>query len=251
MPDANAYDVAGPPDAPTIVFVHGMRVTRKMWKPQMERLANSYRLIALDLPGHGALSNIPFRLDTAVDTIAEVINREARNARVLVVGISLGGYVAMELGARYPEKAAGLVIASATVEPRGWHTLPYHFVAAAMNELPEPTLNWISRTFFQLVYPPEKAEPLIAPGFFMRGGSQGLREVFGKQFAPRLAAYPGPVLLLNGALDFGFRMHERKFLAAAQNGRLEIIPHAFHIANIDQPEAFSNAVRRFAESLPW
>lgn len=251
MADANTYDIAGPPDAPTIVFVHGMRVTRRMWKPQMERLADAYRLIALDLPGHGALSHIPFRLDIAADTIAKVIDREARNARALVVGISLGGYVAMEFGARYPEKAAGLVIASATVEPRGWHTLPYHFFAAAMNELPERTLNWISRTFFQLVYPPEKAAPLIAPGFFMRGGSQGLREVFDKKFAPRLALYPGPVLLLNGALDLGFRMHERKFLAAAQHGRLEIIPRAFHLVNIDQPDVFSNAVRRFAESLPW
>jgi pimeloyl-ACP methyl ester carboxylesterase len=78
-----------------------------------------------------------------------------------------------------------------------------------------------------------------------------LREIFGKQFAPRLAVYPGPALLLNGALDLGFRMHERRFLAAAQHGRLEIIPRAFHIANIDQPYAFSSAVRRFAESLSW
>ncbi|HKV26786.1 MAG TPA: alpha/beta hydrolase [Candidatus Acidoferrales bacterium] len=251
MPDGNTYDVAGPSDAPAIVFVHGMRVTRKMWKPQMERLADSYRLIAIDLPGHGALRNAPFRLEDAVTVIAQVIHREARSARALIVGISLGGYVAMEFGVRHPEKTAGLVIVSATVEPRGWHTAPYHVVAALMDILPEPALNWISRTFFQLVYPPEKAEPLIAPGFFMRGASQGLREVFGKQFVPRLAAYPGPVLLLNGEFDLGFRMHERKFLAAAQRGRLEIIPGAFHIVNIDQPDAFSTAIRRFAESIPW
>ncbi|MGH9710740.1 MAG: alpha/beta fold hydrolase, partial [Candidatus Acidiferrales bacterium] len=179
MPVANTYDIAGPPGASTIVFVHGMRVTRKMWKPQMKRLSDAYRLIALDLPGHGALSHVPFRLDDAVTTIAEVIKREAPNARVIVVGISLGGYVAMEFGARHPEMAAGLVIASASVEPRGWHTIPYHFVAAAMDKLPEPWLNRISRTFFQIVYPPEKAEPLIAPGFFMHGGSQGLHEVLG------------------------------------------------------------------------
>ncbi|HEV2615990.1 MAG TPA: alpha/beta hydrolase [Candidatus Acidoferrales bacterium] len=251
MPDGNAYDAAGPPSAPAIVFVHGMRVTRRMWKPQMERLSDTYRLIALDLPGHGALRDVPFRLDAAVSVIADVIDREARNSRALIVGISLGGYVAMEFGARCPEKAVGLVIASATVEPRGWHTAPYHLTAMLMDKLPEPWLNAISRTFFQLAYPPEKAEPLISPGFFMRGGSQGLREVLGKEFAPRLAAYPGPVLLLNGAFDLGFRMHERKFLAAAQRGRLEIIPNAFHIANIDQPDAFSTAIRRFAASIPW
>ena len=251
MPNTDIYDVAGPPGAPTIVFVHGMRVTRKMWKPQVERLSDAYRLITVDLPGHGALSHVSFRLDDAVTTIAEVISREARNARAIVIGISLGGYVAMEFAARYPEKVAGLVIVSATVEPRGWHTAPYHLTAMLMDKLPEPTLNWISRTFFQLVYPPKKAEPLIAPGFFMRGGSQGLRELFGKQFAPRLAAYPGPVLVLNGRFDLGFRMHERRFLAAAHHGRLEVIPRAFHIVNIDQPDAFSNAIRRFADSIPW
>jgi len=215
----------------------------------MERLSDAYRVIALDLPGHGALKDVPFRLDDAMTEIAEVISHEAPNARALIVGISLGGYIAMEFGARYPEKAAGLVIASATVEPRGWHTAPYRVLAALMDTLPERWLNWASRTFFQIVYSPEKAAPLIAPGFNMRGGSQGMREIFGKKFCPRLAAYPGPVLLLNGALDLGFRMHERKFLAAAQNGRVEIIPRAFHIANIDQPDAFSDAVRHFAESI--
>ncbi|HVB36178.1 MAG TPA: alpha/beta hydrolase [Candidatus Acidoferrales bacterium] len=251
MPDANSYDVAGPPGSSVIVFVHGMRVTRKMWKPQMERLAGAYRVIALDLPGHGALKHVPFRLSDSVTRIAEVTAREAPNGRALIVGLSLGGYIAMEFGARYPQKAAGLVVASATVEPRGWHTIPYRILATLMDKLPERWLNWISRTFFQIVYPPEKAEPLIAPGFFMRGGAQGLREVFGRAFAPRLAAYPGPVLLLNGAFDLGFRMHERKFLAAAQHGRLEIIPRAFHLANIDQPDAFSNATRHFAESISW
>lgn len=250
MADANGYDVAGPLGAPTIIFVHGMRVTRKMWKPQMERLSDAYRVMALDLPGHGALKDVPFNLSDAVSKIAEVLDRET-SGRALIVGLSLGGYVAMDFGARYPGKAAGLVIASATVEPRGWHTAPYRVLAALMAELPESWLNWMSRAFFQTVYSPEKAEPLIAPGFYMRGGSQGMREIFGKEFCPRLAAYPGPVLLLNGALDLGFRMHERRFLAAAQNGRLEIIHKAFHLANIDQPDAFSNAVRHFAESLSW
>ncbi|MHB8524713.1 MAG: alpha/beta fold hydrolase [Candidatus Acidiferrales bacterium] len=250
MADVKSYDVAGPLDAPAIIFVHGMRVTRHMWRPQMERLSNTYRVIALDLPGHGALKDVPFCLEDAVARIAEVLYRE-RKGRALIVGLSLGGYIAMEFGARHSQKAAGLVIASATVEPRGWHTAPYRLLALSMDKMPKNWLDWTSRTFFQIVYPPEKAEPLIAPGFYMRGGSQGMREIFGREFCPRLAAYPGPVLLLNGALDLGFRMHERKFLAAARNGRLEIIPRAFHLANIDQPGAFSDAVRRFAESINW
>lgn len=250
MADARSRDVAGPEGAPAILFLHGMRVTRRMWEPQMKRLANEYRVIAVDLPGHGARRDVPFRLDDAVAEIADEIDQEA-NGRALIVGLSLGGYIAIEFGARHPEKAAGLVVASATVEPRGWHTAPYRLLAALMDKAPEKWLDGISRAFFRVVYPGEKGEPLIAPGFFMRGGSQGLREVFGKEFRPRLAAYPGPVLLLNGALDLGFRMHERAFLAAAQNGQLEIILRAFHLANIDQPDAFSEVVRRFAKHINW
>ncbi len=250
MANPKSYDVAGPIGAPAILFLHGMRVTREMWKPQMLRLADAYRVIALDLPGHGALRDQRFSLDDSVAEIAAVIERQA-NGRALIVGLSLGGYIAMEFGARHAQKAAGLVIASATVEPRGWHTAPYRLLAALMEKAPATWLDFISRTFFRIVYPGEKGEPLIAPGFFMRGGSEGLREVFGKEFSPRLAAFPGPVLILNGSFDLGFRMHERKFFAAAQHGRLEIIPKAFHLSSIDQPDAFSDAVRRFAESIPW
>lgn len=85
----------------------------------------------------------------------------------------------------------------------------------------------------------------------MRGGAAGIREVMHEKFAPKLAAYPGPVLLLNGARDLGFRLHEKKFLAAAKNARLQVIPKAFHISNIDQPEIFSDAVRNFARSISW
>jgi pimeloyl-ACP methyl ester carboxylesterase len=101
VPDTSplAYDTAGPLGAPPIVFVHGSRVTRKMWLPQMEALADDFRVIALDLPGHGVLASTPFRLETALAVIDDVIRRGA-SGRALVVGLSLGGYLAMELARR-------------------------------------------------------------------------------------------------------------------------------------------------------
>jgi pimeloyl-ACP methyl ester carboxylesterase len=250
MANEQSFDEAGPANAHAIVFVHGMRVTRRMWQPQMDSLASEFRVIAVDLPGHGSRKNEPFHVEHAVDEIAAVVD-QAGNGSALVVGLSLGGYMAMEFGARYPQKAAGLVIASASVEPRGWYNAPYKIMSELMAKLPEPFLNWVSRTFFLAVYGRQRAQPLIAPGFFMRGGAAGIREVMDREFVPKLAAYHGPVLLLNGARDLGFRMHERRFLAAAQNGRREVIPEAFHLANIDQPEAFSDAVRSFARSIAW
>lgn len=245
-----SYHVSGPVNAHPIVFLHGMRVTRRMWQPQVESLSSEFRIICEDLPGHGSRRGEPFHVEQAVRELANVVDRAA-GGRALIVGLSLGGYIAMEFGASYPQKAAGLVIASASVEPKGWHSTPYRALSFVMAKMPEPMLNAISHAIFILAYGRRRAEPLIASGFFMRGGAAGIREVMRRKFAPKLAAYPGPVLLLNGSADWGFRMHEKRFLAAAQNGRLEVIPHAFHIANIDQPAAFSEAVRRFAHSIPW
>ncbi len=247
---AQSYDISGLVNAHPIVFLHGMRVTRRMWQPQVESLASEFRIICEDLPGHGSRRGEPFHVEQAVQELASVVDRAA-GGRALIVGLSLGGYIAMEFGAAYPQKAAGLVIASASVEPQGWYNAPYRALSLVMAKMPEPVLNAISRAIFIAAYGRRRAEPLIGPGFFMRGGAAGIREVMRRKFAPKLAAYPGPVLLLNGSADLGFRMHEKRFLAAAQNGRLEVIPRAFHIANIDQPAAFSEAVRRFAHSIPW
>lgn len=54
-------DIAGPADARPIVFLHSVQLTRKMWLPQVEALSSEYRLIAPDLPGHGALAGVPLR----------------------------------------------------------------------------------------------------------------------------------------------------------------------------------------------
>lgn len=250
MVNRQSYDIAGRAQARTIVFLHGMRVTRRMWQPQMEFLAAEFRVIAADLPGHGALRSEPFHVEHGVAEIAGIVD-ELAQGRALVVGLSLGGYMAMEFGARYPQRAAGLVIASASVEPHGWYNIPYRVLSTAMDKVPEPVLDRLNRGLFLLVYGKKRAQPLIAPGFFMRGGAAGIREVMNREFASKLTAYPGPVLLLNGALDWGFRMHEKRFLRATQRGRLEVIPHAFHLANIDQPQAFSEAVGRFARSVEW
>jgi pimeloyl-ACP methyl ester carboxylesterase len=250
MATPQAYDLSGTDNDRAIVFLHGMRVTRHMWQPQIEALTTEFRLIALDLPGHGSLRGEPFELDRAVEHIAQIVDH-AGNGRALIVGLSLGGYVAMEFGKRYPEKAAGLVIASASAEPAGWYNLPYKVLFAAMAHLPEGWLSQLNRAAFLAVYGKKRAQPLVAPGFFMRGAAAGIRDVMNREFASKLAAYPGPVLLLNGALDLGFRMHEKRFLRIARQARLEIIPKAYHISNIDQPGLFSQAVRRFAESLRW
>jgi pimeloyl-ACP methyl ester carboxylesterase len=242
------YDAAGPRDAPAIVFIHGTRLTRAVWGPQMAGLASEFRTIAVDLPGHGALADEPFTLDGAAASVARVIDEEA-GGRAVVVGLSLGGYVAMELAARSPGHVRGLVLAGATADPTGLRRAPYLGLAWAMATFEGPRLEALNRWFFRTRFAADIAEPIVAGGFWTRSGATALRSIAGQSFLPRLAAYPGPTLLLNGAYDIPFRPSIRAFAGAAQHPTRVRLARASHLSNLDRPAAFNEAVRRFARTV--
>jgi pimeloyl-ACP methyl ester carboxylesterase len=81
-------------------------------------LATTHRVIAVDLPGHGSRGAETFTLPAAAAAIAAAIDAEA-GGRAVVVGHSLGGYAAMDLAARSPDRVRGLVVSGASQEPRG------------------------------------------------------------------------------------------------------------------------------------
>jgi pimeloyl-ACP methyl ester carboxylesterase len=86
-------------------------------------------------------------------------------------------------------------------------------------------------------------------GWLFKGGYRAAVTALRTSFLPRLAAYPGPVLLVNGADDPLFRRGENAFLAACRNGRLHVIEGAGHLVNSEQPEAFNAAVHEFASAV--
>jgi len=239
---------AGPPGAPAIVFIHGTRLTGSAWTAQLACLSDEFRTIAPDLPAHGSHADEPFTLDGAADAVATTIRDHATRGQAVVVGLSLGGYVAMTLAARHPERVRGLVVAGATAEPLGLWMLPFLARAALMDRIDASYLDRLDRWFFRTRYPSAIADPILAGGFWSAGGADALRAVIGERFTPRLASYPGPTLILNGEYDLLFRLSARKF-AAARNARRVRLAGATHLANLDRPAAFSEAVRRFARSL--
>jgi len=86
--EASLELVAGPADAPAIVFIHGTRMSRSYWTPQIEALSDEFRTIAVDLPGHGVRCHEAFTLDGAVAGIAAVIETRARGRAMVSVAIS-------------------------------------------------------------------------------------------------------------------------------------------------------------------
>lgn len=249
---AATYDLGGPPPGETagssIVFVHGTRLTRSCWARQMADLGRRHRVVAPDLPGHGALADVPFTLEGAAQHVARVIEKAAGGSAI-VVGLSLGGYVAMDLAARRPELVRGLVLSGATTEPVGLRATPYRALAWAMDRFDGPTLDRLTAAFFRARYEPAIAEPIIAGGFWSVGGAAALRTLLGQRFAPRLAAYPGPTLILNGTWDVLFRLGAGAFAGAARRPTQVRLAAAAHLANLDRPTAFGLAVERFSATL--
>lgn len=249
VPPGATYDVDGPLDAPAVVFLHGTRLTRAMWAAQMADLADAYRVVGLDLPGHGALATVPFTLDVAADQVAAIITAAVPARTAVVVGLSLGGYVAMRLAARHPERVAALVLSGCTAEPVAWRSAPYRALAWVFDHVGDARLDRIETWWFRARFPPSIAEPIVRGGFWYHGGAGALRALVGHSFIPDLAAFDGPTLFLDGACDVLFRLSGRQFARAARRGRRVQLAGATHLANLDRPAAYSAAVRRFVASL--
>jgi pimeloyl-ACP methyl ester carboxylesterase len=247
--DRGWYDCAGPTSARPIVLVHGVEVSRRMWLPQLEGLGDAYRVLAPDLPAHGALADLPFTMDGSIERVVELIDREAQG-RALLVGLSLGGYITIELAARYPNKVAGAVLSGCSSVPRGPVTWPHRLYAGTLCALPPRSLHWARAAVFRAFWP-QCAEAVIKAGFFPRALRPAARELVGRDVLAPLSAYPGPVLLLNGQHDWLFRRSEGEYLSAARNARLVVIPGGDHGCNMGRPQEFNAAVRDFAGALGW
>jgi pimeloyl-ACP methyl ester carboxylesterase len=241
-------EATGPPDGTPIVFLHGTRLTRAMWAAQLSALSDEFRVVAIDLPGHGACATEPFTLDAAADAAVRAIEADGGRPAV-VVGLSLGGYVAMHLAARRPDVVRGLVLSGASAEPVAWRALPYRGLAWVLERGAGPRLDALNRWFFRHRFPPAIADPILAGGFWYDGGATALRALVGQRFTPRLATYPGPTLFLNGTYDLPFRLSVRAFAEAARQPRRVRLAGATHLANLDRPAAFNAAVRSFVRSL--
>jgi pimeloyl-ACP methyl ester carboxylesterase len=242
-----AGSIATEPDRrPSIVFLHGTVLSGAAWTPQVAALGDAFHCLTPDLPGHGTAADAPFTVDLAAERVAELIDREAHDGRAILVGLSLGGYVAMTVAARWPERVAGLAIAGATADPVGLQSIGFDALALALDLVPESIVDRVYRSFFRIRFPKAITDPVFAGGFWFPGGVVALRTLIGRRFTVVLAAYRGPSLLINGEFDLFFRPGERAFADAAADPRRVLIRRAAHLTNLEQPEAFTAAIRRFA-----
>lgn len=226
-----------------VVLLHGSRTSRTMWRRQLVALeAAGVPVLAPDLPGHGARRGEPFDLDDAVTTVHDAVAQAG--GRALVVGLSLGGYLAIEHRARFPDQSAGLVAASCCTRPdtrlrSGWLRL-----ARWIEGWPDSGAR-LNDAFVRGMLDEQSVQDVAAGGFALDIMADVLREMGRMDVSGALAAADSPVRFVNGRWDH-FRTHEREMLAAARAGgadtRLVLVPGARHLVSLDRPVAFTRAV---------
>ncbi|MFG2988175.1 alpha/beta fold hydrolase [Streptomyces sp. NPDC048257] len=236
-------------DAPPIIFVHGTRLSAGQWSPQLAALQEDFRVAAVDLPGHGARSAQPWSLNAATEIIASAVDSLDRGP-ALVVGHSLGGYASLEFARRCPGRLRGLVLAGASASTRGAWATPYRWVAGLVPHLPADRLTRWNDRLLRRLYSPEVVDATIRAGYAFHTLPAAWGEVLGRFDADAMRYVAAPVLILNGEKDTVFRSGEMDFVRAHPRARIELIPRARHLSNFDAPEAFTDAVRRFALQLP-
>lgn len=116
------YRDQGNSAGPTLVLVHGFSASLHTWEPWVERLGYDYRIITIDLPGHG-LTRAPEGYAPSIDGYVDYVNAVTERLGVykfVLVGNSMGGATAWQYALRHPEKLDGLVL----VDAGGWPENP-------------------------------------------------------------------------------------------------------------------------------
>ena len=219
-----------------ILLVHGIRASATMWRYQEKKLrAAGHRVLAIDLPGHGQRMTEPFTVPAALAAIDDGV--AALGGSVLLVGLSLGGYYAVAYAAEHPDRVAGLIAAGCSAVPRGALLEGYRLLARMIHRLPDRGL-WLHEGLARLLLPAAGARDVLAGGAALDVMDSGLQATSTLTPLASLAAYPGPIWLVNGALDH-FRLNERRFLSACRNGTVVVVPGATHLSSLAQPERFT------------
>lgn len=240
---------------PTVVLLHGAFLNRAAWGPVEEALSSSHPVGSIDLPAHGSRAAEAFAIPAAAETVAAEIEALGVSP-VVLVGHSLGGYVAVALAASRPELLYALVLSGTTRSPRAFTGGPFALGLAALAMLPDAAFDLAFRLYG--ARPWRRADRRIMRAaihavvtgnavtrFPGRGPARAIGSLRKMDFWHQLGTWQGPTLILNGERDGFFRAGEQRALRTAREAYLSILSDAGHQAPLDQPAAFAEAVERF------
>ena len=256
--DLPPYVVSG--TGTPLVLLHAFPLDGRMWAPQVDGLAGTYQVVVPDLRGFGAARDQAVEeagMDLLADDLARLLDDRGLD-RVVLGGLSLGGYVALALMRRHADRVSGLVLLDTKATADGDQARKDRlemaervlvegngFVPEAM--LPKLLGETSRRERPQVV---ERVTELIL--------EQDPRAIAGAQrgMAARpdstglLASITVPTLVLTGEEDQATPPEQGRELAAGIPGaRFLLVEEAGHLSNLEQPEIVNEALLDFLAPL--
>jgi len=209
-----------------------------MWRRQIEALEGAgFRVVAPDLPGHGARFDA-FTLEGAMATIADAVD-EARSfgdGPVILVGLSLGGYLALEFVGRQPRAVDGLIAMACTTPPIAFGLRMYRVLTAVLDRLADAGTR-LEYHVERVLVGRRGAEDFIAGGPSIDSANAAIDAVATLHpvaSAVRAAMAGLPMWFVSGQFD-QMRIGERAFRRAAPRAWHTIVPDAGHMVNLYNP----------------
>jgi pimeloyl-ACP methyl ester carboxylesterase len=231
------------------LLVHGGGRNAGDFRRTLAGLDARHSAVALDLPGHGRSSGIDAL--PSIEAYADVVERFAGTLglrRHVLVGWSMGALVSLVVATRAPGRLAGLVLMAGSP---GWSVDP-----TVLDRLHAVVRGVRPQQFDKVLFSPKTSLDVMREAW-MEQVRTDPRVFYGDMLAGRafdipthLAKVRVPTLVLHGADDQITPVARAEELARAIPGaRLEIVPEAGHIPQLEQPERVNALLASFAEGL--
>ena len=247
------YDVRG--EGPALLLLHAFPLGLFMWDAQVEALCATHRVVRFDARGFGgtAAGEGPLTMERIADDGALLLDH-LEIEKAVVGGCSMGGYAAFAFVRRHPQRLAGLVLQDTragadTAEARANRAT---LAAKVLNEGASAAVEaFLPKLVGETTH---RERPDLVSGLrerILAATPQGIANALhglaaradSRETLPSIAA---PTLVLVGAEDVLTPPSEAATMAAAiPRARLDVIPGAGHLANLENPAAVNAALRAF------
>ena len=238
-----------------LLLIHGFPHDHALWEPQLDGLQDAARVIAPDLRGFGLVEEIP-QVMTMDDYAADIkaLLDQLGIEKAVIGGLSMGGYVALAFAANYPEALRGLVLCNtrAVADNEQARAGRYATAQKALDEgmvpIAEAMLPKMISERSALANPDLSmaVENLIARQSPEAVAAAARGMAIRPDRTTVLADIKVPVLVITGSADTLIPPAESEAMASKiPDCEVVVIPNVAHLSNLEDPEAFNAAVRKF------
>ncbi len=245
----------------TIVLLHGYLEAGEVWQPLTDRLSGDFRIIAIDLPGHGdsGVKGETHTMEFLARAVKAVLS-DAGESRVLMVGHSLGGYVALAFTEMFPELLSGYVLFAShphadTPEAVAKRNREIAVVKAGKKNIMYP--GNISMMFAEKNLSSMSGELRRSKRIASRNSGEGIIAMLNGMMArpSRQSLVEGgrvPLLWILGRYDLYFSPDKAiRDTRLPHNAQVAILENSGHLGFIEETERSAELISGFARKLDW